>query len=137
MKRMHIHVGSNNLEEAKEFYSALFNVGPTVEKPDYLKWELESPSVNFAVSTRAQSGKIDHLGIQTDSDEALGEIKERLLTVTDKGRDQLGATCCYAESNKYWTEDPNGIIWENFHTMETAEVFTKSGCSTGKKSSCC
>jgi hypothetical protein len=51
---------------------------------------------------------------------------------------QMGATCCYAKSDKYWTLDPQGIAWESFHTLESAPIYGrvagvreirhKSGC---------
>ncbi len=53
MKRIHIHVSVQDLNESVRFYSALFgNVEPTVSKPDYCKWELADPAVNFAISQR-------------------------------------------------------------------------------------
>ena len=64
MKRLHIHVGVENIEEATRFYSALFGAQPVKTKADYAKWLLDDPRVNFAVSTRANKKGVDHLGIQ-------------------------------------------------------------------------
>jgi catechol 2,3-dioxygenase-like lactoylglutathione lyase family enzyme len=52
MKRMHLHVAVDNIQQSVQFYSALFGASPTVEKPDYAKWMLETPHVNFAISSR-------------------------------------------------------------------------------------
>ncbi|OTP66440.1 Lactoylglutathione lyase / Cadmium-induced protein CadI [Caballeronia sordidicola] len=50
MKRMHIHVAVEDLNDSIRFYSAMFgNVEPTVLKGDYCKWELTDPAVNFAI----------------------------------------------------------------------------------------
>ena len=68
MKRLHIHIGVNNLQESIRFYSALFGATPTKTKPDYAKWLLEDPHVNFAISTRAYKKGVDHLGIQVEED---------------------------------------------------------------------
>ena len=35
MKRFHVHVAVNNLEEGIAFYSKAFGTQPTVQKPDY------------------------------------------------------------------------------------------------------
>jgi len=45
------------------FYSTLFSAGPSVLKPDYAKWMLEDPRVNFAISTDSGHAGISHLGI--------------------------------------------------------------------------
>ena len=55
MKRLHIHVSVEKLEESIRFYSSLFGVDPVKRKPDYAKWLLEDPRVNFAISTRGKT----------------------------------------------------------------------------------
>ena len=40
MKRFHIHLGVEKLDEAIRFYTALFGAGPVKRKPDYAKWLL-------------------------------------------------------------------------------------------------
>jgi len=67
MKRMHVHVGVNDLQQSIRFYSALFAAEPTVIKPDYAKWMLDDPRVNFAISARGQQVGLDHLGIQVET----------------------------------------------------------------------
>ena len=52
MKRFHVHVAVDNLEANVRFYSTVFGIPPTVEKPDYAKWMLEDPRINFAISKR-------------------------------------------------------------------------------------
>lgn len=55
MKRIHIHMGVEKLEDSIRFYSALFGAAPVKTRDDYAKWMLEDPRINFAISTR--SGK--------------------------------------------------------------------------------
>ena len=85
MKRFHLHMGVENLDESIRFYTALFGASPTKTKPDYAKWLLDDPRVNFAISTRAKKG-VDHLGIQVEEDRELTEVRERLRAkdVTEK-----------------------------------------------------
>ena len=52
MKRLHVHVSVDDLEQSRRFYSTLFAAEPTVVKDDYVKWMLDDPRVNFAISTR-------------------------------------------------------------------------------------
>ena len=52
MKRFHVHVAVENLDQSVKFYATLFAAEPTVRKPDYAKWMLDDPRVNFAISQR-------------------------------------------------------------------------------------
>jgi predicted lactoylglutathione lyase len=116
MKRMHIHVAVDNLQRSIDFYSALFAAQPTVIKPDYAKWMLDDPRVNFAISTRGREGGLDHLGIQVESRTELNEVYARLQKVGGNVIDQGQTNCCYAKSEKSWIDDPSGIAWETFLT---------------------
>jgi hypothetical protein len=60
MKRFHVHVAVDDLKQSIGFYSALFAAEPTVVKPDYAKWMLDDPRVNFAISTPPCSAPIDY-----------------------------------------------------------------------------
>jgi catechol 2,3-dioxygenase-like lactoylglutathione lyase family enzyme len=126
MKRMHVHVSVENLEESIRFYSALFNAQPVVAKDDYAKWMLDDPRVNFAISQRGQSLGVDHLGIQVESDEELAELNARLDAAALPKEAQLGTACCYAKSDKYWTVDPQGVAWEAYRTLDAIPTFGES-----------
>jgi hypothetical protein len=124
MKRLHMHVSVENLDEAIRFYTILFGAKPIKTKSDYAKWLLDDPRVNFAISTRAQKKGIDHLGIQVDEEAELIELRERLkagdIGIVDEGE----TVCCYARSEKSWIQDPAGIPWEAYRTMDDAEVLS-------------
>ena len=53
MKRLHINLAVEDLVTSVQFYSTLFAVDPTVLKPDYAKWMMDDPRVNFSISTAA------------------------------------------------------------------------------------
>jgi catechol 2,3-dioxygenase-like lactoylglutathione lyase family enzyme len=117
MKRLHVHVAVSDLAESIRFYSTLFKSEPTVAKPDYAKWMLDDPRVNFAISARGGTGGLDHLGIQVESTGELREIAQRLSAADHPIAEQQGAACCYARSDKAWVTDPQGIAWETFFTF--------------------
>jgi catechol 2,3-dioxygenase-like lactoylglutathione lyase family enzyme len=117
MKRLHVSLAVKDLDESVRFYSTLFAVGPTVLKPDYAKWMLEDPRVNFSISTLNEDRGLDHLGIQVDSREELGEIAGRLESAGAGVYDKGEAHCCYAHSHKAWVRDPEGLPWETFFTF--------------------
>jgi catechol 2,3-dioxygenase-like lactoylglutathione lyase family enzyme len=79
VKRLHVHVGVEDLDQSIHFYSTLFGAQPTVTKSDYAKWMLDDPRVNFAISAGNHARKgIEHLGIQVESQAELGEVYGRL-----------------------------------------------------------
>ncbi len=130
MKRLHIHVSVDDLKQAVAFYSRLFDAQPTVAKPDYAKWMLEDPRVNFAISQRNRAAGLDHLGIQVDSPAELAEVHSRLEAAGETLRDKGPATCCYARSDKGWVIDPPGIAWETFYTFGEATTYGEDQGST-------
>lgn len=137
MKRFHIHIAVEDLPGNIRFYSALFGIEPTVSRPDYAKWMLNDPFINFALSARGAKAGLDHVGIQVDSEEALNEMNQRLAQADLPAAEQKNAQCCYATSNKYWTVDPQGIAWETFHSLATIPVFGQDTSIPIKSESCC
>jgi catechol 2,3-dioxygenase-like lactoylglutathione lyase family enzyme len=123
MKRLHIHVAVDDLERSISFYATLFGTNPTVVEADYAKWMMEDPRVNFAISARGRTAGLDHLGIQVESSEELAELAGRLRAAGETAREQIGAACCYARSDKAWTQDPAGLRWETFHTFGEATTY--------------
>ncbi|MGC1678950.1 MAG: ArsI/CadI family heavy metal resistance metalloenzyme [Candidatus Binataceae bacterium] len=117
MKRFHVHVAVADLADSVSFYSTLFGTGPTVRKDDYAKWMLEDPCINFAVSKTGSTAGLDHLGIQVESSDDLGEIAGRLADAARPVLEQKDAACCYARSDKAWATDPQGLSWETFFTI--------------------
>lgn len=124
MKRFHVHVNVNDLDASIRFYSTLFGSAPTVRKPDYAKWMLDDPRVNFAISQRNRAAGVDHLGLQAEDGAELETIGERLMAADAIALAEQGTTCCYAHSDKYWTEDPQGVRWETFHTHGEATTYS-------------
>ncbi len=125
MKRLHVHVGVTDLDRSVGFYSTLFAAEPTVRKADYAKWMLEDPRVNFAISTRSDGGGVRHLGIQVENNEELQDVYGRLKAADAPVLEEGATTCCYAKSEKSWIADPQGVVWETFHT--TGEATTYGG----------
>ena len=123
MNRFHVHVAVHDLEQSIRFYSALFGAEPAVKKPDYAKWMLEDPRVNFAISNRRAKAGIDHLGLQAENGGELEEIGTRLAQADVSTTAQKDANCCYAKSDKYWTVDPQGIAWESFHSLDSVPLY--------------
>lgn len=137
MKRLHVHVSVVDLDDSIRFYSTMFATQPTVVKSDYAKWMLDDPRVNFAISQRGATPGLNHLGVQVESTVELKDMHERLEKLEREIVSEEGAACCYAKSDKYWAEDPQGIAWETFHTLDTIPVFGKDTATMGEEACGC
>jgi catechol 2,3-dioxygenase-like lactoylglutathione lyase family enzyme len=142
MNRFHVHVRVPDIAQSIGFYSTLFGVSPSVVKPDYAKWMLDDPRVNFAISLGGADAKgIDHLGIQVEADHELRGLAARLKAAGEKTRDEEAVTCCYAKGNKSWVNDPSGVRWETFYTFGEATIYGEdrdaAKLASVESSACC
>jgi catechol 2,3-dioxygenase-like lactoylglutathione lyase family enzyme len=141
MKRLHVHVSVDDLAQSTRFYSTLFAAEPTVVKEDYVKWMLDDPRVNFAISTRAgRAAGISHLGIQAEDQDELAEVYERIARAERPIVEAKATTCCYAKSDKQWIADPQGVPWETFLTYGESTVYGEGSLAKLKEVSeaaCC
>ena len=132
---MKIHFGLNvtSIQESIVFYSKLFDREPVKVKPDYAKFLLEDPELNFTLRLveRVEGNHINHFGFQVSSQVELQKHKERLEKLGFFARDERDTTCCYARQDKFWVTDPDGHEWEFFFTKEDLEVDHASGCCAG------
>ncbi len=127
MKRFHVHVGVENLDASIAFYSGLFGEAPSVTKPDYAKWMLDDPRVNFAISQKCGAVKgVEHLGLQVEDQGELTEVYGRLQAAGAPVLEEGATTCCYAQSEKSWIADPDGVVWEAFLTNGQSTVYGTS-----------
>jgi catechol 2,3-dioxygenase-like lactoylglutathione lyase family enzyme len=126
MKRLHIHISVDDLSQSIRFYSTLFGAKPSVSKPDYAKWMLDDPRVNFAISARGSETGLDHLGIQAETADELQEVYGRLRQAGRPVLEEGETVCCYAKSEKSWIADPQGVLWETFLTSGESTVYGDS-----------
>lgn len=141
MKRFHVHVAVEDLEASVRFYSELFAAEPVVIESDYAKWMLEDPRVNFAISQRGAQAGVQHLGIQVESRTELEEVYARLKRADRPVLEEGATTCCYAQSEKSWIDDPQGVQWETFLTTGRSTVYGHDAARAGEveaaASACC
>ncbi len=147
MRRFHVHLTVAELASSIDFYTKLFGQAPTKTHENYAKWMLEEPLLNFAISARGDKIGLNHFGFQVETAEALQQSRQRAEvasagTVLEQGK----TTCCYANSEKHWTIDPQGIAWEQYRTLEDSQEFgyaalrdSEQGCCIPNENSneCC
>ena len=144
MKRIHVHVRVTDIDKSVAFYSSLFGVEPSVVKTDYAKWMLDDPRVNFAISMRENATKgIEHIGLQVEDKAELEEVYGRLKAADHPVLEEGETTCCYAQSQKSWIADPDGVMWEAFLTDGESTTyggspdFAQLASANAASSACC
>lgn len=138
MKRFHVHLAVADLEESIKFYSTFFNSPPAVKKEEYAKWMLDDPRINFAILRRGRAPGLDHLGLQVEGGDELKQVSARLKEAGRPVLEQEQTTCCYAQSDKTWVMDPQGVPWETFYTTGTATTYGEDAeLQMPVKSACC
>ena len=135
MKRMHIHVTVDSIDQSVQFYNILFGSEPTKIRSDYAKWMLDDPRVNFAISTHGEKAGVDHLGIQVEQEAELAEMRGRFNAANLDTFDDGEVDCCYAHGDKAWLTDPAGVAWENYQTMHDVQHYGSGVVE--KNEACC
>lgn len=123
MKRFHVNLRVCDLDASTRFYTEMFGAEPTVSEPDYRKWMLDDPRINFSIEPQGACDKPDasgtgvaHLGVQVSSEAELEEMRGRIGKADQPAFHEGETQCCYAHSFKSWTRDPDGLVWETFFT---------------------
>lgn len=145
--KMHVGINVTDLNKSIEFYSMVFNVEPLKVKPDYAKFLLDNPGLNFTLNLKAEvaGNQVGHFGFQVENQEEVLQHKDRLEKLGFFAREEMNVTCCYATQDKFWVTDPDGNEWEFFYTKGDVEgIVTESACCTTepvkveiKNPSCC
>ncbi|MEH7273929.1 ArsI/CadI family heavy metal resistance metalloenzyme [Neobacillus vireti] len=147
--KMHVGINVTDLNESIEFYSKVFNTDPVKVKPEYAKFLLDNPGLNFTLNLKDQvsGNQVGHFGFQVDNLEEVLLQKERLEKLGFFAREEMDVTCCYATQDKFWVTDPNGNEWEFFYAKGDVEsrAIDSSCCTTqpvkveikSSSSSCC
>ena len=98
---------------------------------------LDDPRVNFAISKRGGEVGIRHLGIQVEDRAELADVYSRLKRAEAPVLEEGSTTCCYANSEKSWIEDPQGIQWETFLTTGESTVYGSDPIVEQRAKPCC
>jgi len=120
--RVHIALTVRDLERSRTFYETLLGVPPTKERPGYVKFEPQDPSVNLTLNevdeANSTSQPTMHYGVQVKTPQA---VQEAIIRFSEAGMKTLieeNTRCCYAVQDKVWVADPEGNQWEIFVVLK-------------------
>ncbi len=122
--RVQLALNVENLEEAIEFYSALFDARVNKRKPGYANFEIDQPPLKLVLFENPGAGeRLNHLGVEVFDEADVRSATDRLKAaqLVDSVEDEQ--TCCYATQNKVWAIDPQGMRWEYYRIVEDSETF--------------
>ena len=115
--RMHVSLYVSDLARTIEFYNLFFRREPVKIRKGYTKYVLDEPSliISFLENSERVQEHFGHLGFQV---ETLAELNLRLSAAQKSGlvaREEIGANCCFANQDKFWISDPDGVQWEVYY----------------------
>ena len=81
--RLQLALNVADLDEAVEFYTKMFGVGPAKTKPGYANFAIDQPPLKLVLfEGEGESGTINHLGVET---ETAGEVMAAEARLSDSG----------------------------------------------------
>ena len=124
MSRVQLAINVENLEEAIDFYSRLFDAVPAKVQPGYANFAIADPPLKLVLfENQGKGGSINHLGVEVQTTEEVLTTEER-LTRADMATSGIDETqCCYAEKTEVWVDGPDGVRWEWYVKHADSEQF--------------
>ena len=121
--RMHVSLYVSDLANTIHFYNQFFGQEPVKIRNGYSKYVLDEPSliISFVENKDRVQQHFGHLGFQV---ETLDELNKRLSVAQTAGlvtREEIGTNCCFANQDKFWVSDPDGVQWEVYYFHADAE----------------
>jgi catechol 2,3-dioxygenase-like lactoylglutathione lyase family enzyme len=113
--RFHLSLNVSDLATSVAFFRTLLGVEPAKVRPDYAKFEPDSPPLVLSLEPAeevATGGALNHVGFRLPDATALVAMQERLERAGLRTKREDGVECCYARQSKFWAHDPDGNLWE-------------------------
>lgn len=120
MSRVQLALNVGNLDEAIEFYSRMFGVGPAKVRDGYANFAVENPPLKLVlIAGHGEPGTLNHVGVEVESTEdvaaKIDEARQNGFPITV----QESTTCCFAVQDKVWIEGGE-LPWEWYTVLEDA-----------------
>lgn len=130
--RLQLALNVKDLDRSVDYYSRLFGVSPHKRRPGYANFAIDDPPLKLVLFENQNAGeRINHLGVETQTQEQLDEAIERLTGEGLARSLEHDATCCYATQNKVWSSEPDGLAWEWYRITDDAPREDDIRCCSG------
>ena len=122
MSRVQLAINVADIDTAVDFYSRLFGTQPAKRKPGYANFAVEEPALKLVlIENPGASGTLNHLGVEVFSTDEVTAAQRR-LDGAGLATAQESGTCCYAEQDKVWVNDPDGAPWEIYTVLADSDT---------------
>lgn len=123
MARVQLALNVSNLEQAIDFYSKLFGVGPAKVREGYANFAIAEPPLKLVlIKGDGAPGTMNHLGVEVESTDAVAQATQRLSNEGLETKLEEETTCCFAVQDKVWVNGPDGEPWEVYTVLSDANV---------------
>ena len=123
MSRVQLALNVSNLEQAIDFYSKLFGVGPAKVREGYANFAIADPPLKLVlIEGDGAPGTMNHLGVEVESTDAVAQATQRLSNEGLETKLEEETTCCFAVQDKVWVNGPDGEPWEVYTVLSDANV---------------
>lgn len=123
MSRVQLALNVSDLEAAVDFYSKLFRAAPVKRRAGYANFAVADPPLKLVlIEHGGRPGTLNHLGIEVESTQQVGEAQRRLAGEGLETASEESVACCYALQDKVWVDDPDGAPWEVYTVLGDVEV---------------
>lgn len=148
--RMQLALNVDDLEQAIEYYGALFGVPVNKRESGYANFVVPDHQLKLVLFEAPGAERLNHVGFEVFDDEAVNRTAKRLESANLLAEHQQGEVCCYARQNKAVAYDPQGLMWEWYRLLDDSPTFFAEagveeagacGCGPGTQTteaqSCC
>ena len=120
-----------DLAESVAFYTKLFGTEPAKLRDGYANFAIAEPPLKLVLieGTAGETTRMDHLGVEVDSTEAVRTATTRLTEAGLPTAQENDTTCCYAVQDKVWVHGPGQEPWEVYVVKSDADTLTKQQTS--------
>jgi hypothetical protein len=131
--RFHLSLNVSNLDTAVPYFEKLLQMSVSKRRPDYAKFELDSPPLVLSLEPRSprEHGSLNHLGFRFTDRTKLTELQQHLESMGVPTQSEEGVECCYAKQTKFWVNDFDHRLWE-FYVLE-GDIDHRGGEQTQEK----
>jgi catechol 2,3-dioxygenase-like lactoylglutathione lyase family enzyme len=134
--RVQLAINVADLDQAVDFYSRMFGVGPAKTRPGYANFAIADPPLKLVLFEGAgDPGSINHLGVET---ETAAEVRAAESRLGDSGLETTGVEdtqCCFAQKTETWVEGPDGARWEWY--VKTGDSEQRENVVVAGATGCC
>ena len=121
--RLQLALNVDDLDQAIDFYSKLFDTEPAKRKPGYANFAVENPPLKLVLfEVKDATERLNHLGVEVFEAEEVTQATDRLREAGLAALVEDESTCCYAKQDKVWALEPQGLRWEYYRVLEDSET---------------